>query len=108
MAQDAGGQRVAAGEQFVERDRFAALDALDQPEVGRREQTDVVGVLPVDALEALGDDQPHAGRALGDDAVLARRALAVALAGDDHFDAGVAHRVAPIGVSSPALKPRYG
>ena len=40
-------------------------DAIEQAEVGAREQPDVVGVLAVDALEALGDHQPHAGRAFG-------------------------------------------
>ena len=42
-----------------ERDLLAAADALDQAEVGRREQADVLAVLPVDLLDAFGDD--HAG-----------------------------------------------
>ena len=44
-----------------EADRLAALDALEQAEVGAGEQADVVGVLAVDALEAFGDHQAHAG-----------------------------------------------
>jgi hypothetical protein len=88
-------KRVAPGQQLVESDRLAARDAFDEPEVGARQQPHVVGVLPVDALEALGDHQPHPGRPLGDDAVLARAALAVALAGDHDLDAGGLDRVAP-------------
>ena len=41
------------------------LDALDEPEIGGGEQADVVGVLPVDALEASRDDQPDAGEFFG-------------------------------------------
>jgi hypothetical protein len=94
LAQDRRGERVAALEQLVERDRLAALDPVGEREVGGGQQPDVVRVLPVDPLEALGDHEPHAGRALGDDAVLARAALAVAPAGDDDLDAGPADRVA--------------
>lgn len=82
-------------QQLVEIDRLAAADAFDQTKIRARQQPDVVRVLPVDALEALGDDQPHTRRAFGDHAVLARAALAVALAGDDDRDACVAQRIAP-------------
>ena len=96
--------------ELVDGDRLAARDALDQAEVGRREQADVVGVLPVDALEALGD-RPAGCRPSrsASRAVLARRALAVALARDrDREAAGCAPRRAPIGCSPPRLKPVYG
>jgi hypothetical protein len=89
-------------------DLLAALDALDQSKISRGEQTEVVGVLPVDALEALCDHQADAGGFFRHDAVLARRALAVALAGHDHLEAGIADGVFPIGSSEPALKPTYG
>ena len=88
-------QRIASLQQLIERDRLATLDALHQREIRARQQPDVIRVLPVDPLEALGDHQAHAGRALGDHAVLARTALAVALAGDDDVNAGVAQRIAP-------------
>jgi hypothetical protein len=74
--------------------RFAARDAIDKAEVGARQQPDVVGVLAVDALEALGDHQPHTGRTFGHHAVFARTALAVAFAADDHLDGRGAQRVA--------------
>jgi hypothetical protein len=93
-AQDRRGLRLAAGEQLVERDVFAALDARQQAEVGAGEQPQVVGVLAVDALEALGHDQPHAGRRFSQRAVLARAALAIAPPGHQHLDAGIAQRVA--------------
>ena len=52
MANDRRRQRIAAGEELVDVDRLAALDAIDQREVGRREQAEVVGVLAIDPLEA--------------------------------------------------------
>jgi hypothetical protein len=85
--EDRRGQRVAAGHQVFDRNRLARADARDQAEVGRGEQADVVGVLPVQAFEAFGDDQPHAGRLLGGRAVLARGALAIAPARDHDLDA---------------------
>ncbi len=100
-AQDGRGQRLATLQQFLERDRLAAADALQQPEVGRGEQADVVGVLPVDALEALGDHQPDAGQPLGGGAVLARGALAVAAARHRHLEAGGLHRARPPPATAP-------
>ncbi len=60
-AQDGRGLRLAIDEQLVERDVIAAPNAIDQTQVGAGQQAQVVGVLAVDALEALGDDQPHSG-----------------------------------------------
>jgi hypothetical protein len=91
-AQDRAGQRVASRHQFVERDRIARSDAVDQAEVGGGEEPDVVGVLTVDALEALGDDQSDAGEPFRRRTVFARRAFAIALAGDHHLDARGADR----------------
>jgi hypothetical protein len=75
-AQDGRGQRIAPGHQLVDGDRLARLDACHQPQVRAGEQADVVGVLPVDALEALRDHQPDARQPLRRRAVLARRAAA--------------------------------
>jgi hypothetical protein len=60
MPENGRGERVAAGDERVDLDCFTALDSFDQAEIGRREETDVVGVLPVDALETLGDHKSHA------------------------------------------------
>ena len=91
--QDRRGERVAALHELVDGDRLARLDAVEEAEVGRGEEADVVGVLAVDALEALGDDEADAGEPLGRRAVLARRALAVALAGHRHREAAGADRI---------------
>ena len=61
-AHDRRSLRLAAGQKLVERRRLAAFEPLDQPEVGARQQAEVVGVLSIDALEALGDHEPDAGR----------------------------------------------
>ncbi|MNV12827.1 hypothetical protein D3C71_1034480 [compost metagenome] len=91
---DGGGQRVAPGDDLVDRDAFAPLQARYQPHVGAGVEPDVVGVLAIDALEAFRDHQPHAGRLLGHRTVFARRALAVAFARHDHVDARLPDRVA--------------
>ena len=70
FAQDRRGQSVAARDELLDVDRLASLDARDEPEVRGGEQADVVGILPVDALEALGDDQANACQLLGGRAVL--------------------------------------
>jgi hypothetical protein len=91
--QDGGGLRLAALQQLLQRGLLAALQALQQSQVGAGEQAQVVGVLAVDALEALGDHQPHARRQLGQRRMLARAALAVAAAAHQHADAGAPQRV---------------
>ena len=57
------GQQI--GHQLLQRLHLAALDAFEQREVGRGPQTDVVGVLAVDALEAAREPQSHAGQPCG-------------------------------------------
>ncbi|SOY63139.1 hypothetical protein CBM2587_B60170 [Cupriavidus taiwanensis] len=93
VAQDRCGERIAPGHQRVRVDGLALLQPGDQAEVGRGEQADIVGVLAVDALEAAGDDEADAGQLLRRRAVLARRALAVAVAGNGDGEAAVADRV---------------
>src|SRR4030095_6875611 len=75
-AQDLRGERVASGDELLDVEGLARFDPRDQPEVGGGEEADVVGVLAVDALEALGDDEPDARELLGGRALLARTGLA--------------------------------
>ena len=82
MAKNGGGQFLPARHQFLDADRLALLQPRDQREIGGREQTQIIGVLPIDAFEALGDNQPDAGHLFRQRTVLARRALAIAAAGD--------------------------
>src|SRR6185437_1082748 len=58
-------------------------------EVGRREQADVLAVLPVDLLDVAGDDELHARLALGVGRRLARAAAALRAAADDDAEAAV-------------------
>jgi hypothetical protein len=106
--QDGGGQRFAALQQFVDGHRFAARQPVGQRHVGGGEQADVVGVLPVDALEAPGDHQPDAGQALGRRAVLARRALAVAAARHGDLEAAGLRRASCDGHLAAALHAGVG
>ena len=81
--------RIETLGELRERDLFAASNALDQAEVGRRQQADVLRVLAVDLLDALGDDELDAGRLLGVRRGLARRAAALREPGDDDGEAAV-------------------
>src|SRR5690242_17845047 len=92
--QDLPRRFVAPFEQEVERNGFAGGDSVEHGEVGGGEESQVVAVLPVDALEVFGHDEPDARRFLGERARLARRALAVALARDDHHESAVLDRIA--------------
>src|SRR5690242_21906921 len=92
-AQDPLRRFVACPQEELDRDRFAGRNAVEHREVARREK--VVAVLAIDALEALRDDQPDAGGFLRKRARLARRAFAIALAGDDHLETTVPESVAP-------------
>ena len=71
-AQDRAGNLVTRGDDLLDVDWLAAPDAIDEAEIGGGKEAEVVGVLPVDALEALRDDQPDAGGFLRERAVLAR------------------------------------
>ncbi len=67
--------------------RLAALDALEQPEVGAREQADVLRVLPVDLLDAARDDELHSRLELAVRRGLPARAAALGDAADDDAEA---------------------
>jgi hypothetical protein len=86
-ADQLGGQFVLAARELLDRNRFARSDAVDEAEVGGRVDAEVAAVLPVDALEALGDHEPDSSAPLGVGARLARGALAVAPPGDCHSKA---------------------
>jgi len=70
-AQNRGRQCFAALQQIGQGDGFAAFDAVQQTEIGRGEQADVVGVLAVDAFKTLGDHQLHAREFFSGGAVFA-------------------------------------
>jgi hypothetical protein len=70
--------------EYGERNFLAAAHAVDDGKIRRREDTEVLTVFAVDALEVFGDDEPDAGAALGVRRLLARRTLAAPLAADRH------------------------
>src|ERR1700754_4120929 len=57
--QDGRGQRIAIGDEFIDIDRLATPDALDQTEIRRREKPEIVRVLPIDPLEAARDHETN-------------------------------------------------
>ena len=59
---------------------FAARDALDQIEIRRGEQPEVLAILLVDALYVFGDYEPYARGDLGVRRLLAARPFAAPLA----------------------------
>ena len=61
--------------------------------IGAGVKADVLAVLPVDLLDALGDDELDAGLELGVGRRLARAAAALAAPADDHAEAAALDRV---------------
>ena len=86
---DLPGDLVRPRRELGQRDRLARADAVDESEIGRGEDAQVLAVLVVDALDALADDDLDPGHQLGVRALLAARPLAAALAGDGTDEAGV-------------------
>ena len=73
---DLPGDLVLAVGEFGERDRLPGPDAVDQAEVGGRENAQVLAVLVVDALDAFADDDLDARHQLGIRALFPAGALA--------------------------------
>ena len=55
-----------------ERDLLAAADLGDDREIGGRQDAQVLAILPIDALDVLGDDELDPGAHLGVGRLLAR------------------------------------
>src|SRR3989442_15501155 len=73
-------------------DRLAAPHPVDDGEVGGRENSQILTVLAVDALDVLGDDQLDPRAHLGIGGLLARRALAASLAAHRRDEAAALDR----------------
>ena len=84
---------VEALRELRDGDGLARLDARDEPEVRGGQQADVLGVLLVDLLDALRDDELHAGLELAVRRGLAARAAALRSAADDDAEAAGLDRV---------------
>ncbi len=99
---DVGRDGVAPASEGLARHLFAALEALEQFEVGRGEQADVLGVLPVDLLDARGERHGDAAGELGVGGGLARRAAALRAPARHRPEAAPQHRVAGDGAAAQA------
>ena len=86
---------------------LATPDAVDQAEIGRGQQSDIIGILPVNPLEALGDDKANPGHFLGQRAVLARGPLAVACPRHCDTEATRPHTRPPRTAIGRRTSPRY-
>ena len=92
-ADDVGADGIEPGGELLDGDALAGDDPLQDPEVGRGEQADVLAVLPVDLLDALGDHQVHARGELAEGRRLAAGTAPLAEAADDHGEASALDRV---------------
>ena len=101
---DLAGDVIRAGREFAQRNRLPGADSVDEPEVRRGEDAQVLAVLVVDALDALADDDLDAGHQLGVGALFAAGPLAAALAGDGADEAGVFDRAALYGGFGAAVR----
>ena len=89
---------------FGERDFFSRPDLLDQREVGRGQQAQVLAVLFVNAFDVLGDHQLDPGAHLGVGRLLPAGALASPLAADGADEAAFFHGAASDGQHVAALQ----
>ena len=69
---DAARDLTLAGGEHRERNAFTATDLVQNREVGRREDAEVLAILAVDPFDALGHDQLDAGAHLRVRRLLAR------------------------------------
>ena len=89
----------------VERHRLAPAAFSSTAEVGRREEPEVLAVLPVDPLDVLGHDELDPGRELGVRRLLARGALPAPPARYRSDEAAARRRLRRDGRSSAAVRP---
>ena len=71
---------IFPGSELAERNFFAAANAVDQRKVRRGQQTEVLAILLVDALDILGNDNPNAGAHFRIRRLFAARSFAAPLA----------------------------
>src|SRR5207247_4014140 len=77
---DPPGDLALPGGERRQRQLVAAPDLLDDREIGRREHPQVLTILPVDALDILGDHELDARTPLGVWGLLTRRPFPAPLA----------------------------
>ena len=104
---------VFAGGKFRERDFLSRPNLLDQREVGRSQQAQVLAVLFVNAFNILGDHQLDSGAHLRVGRLLAARAFAPPLAADGAHEAAFFYVAASDGqtrrrISGPGTGSRPG
>jgi len=92
-AHDARADGIESAGELAEWDGLAGFDARDEREVRGGQKPDVLGVLAVDLLDALGDHELHARRLLAVGRRLARGAAALGQARDEHAGARILQRI---------------
>ena len=95
---------IFTGGKFRERDFLSRPDFIDQREVGRGQQAQVLAVLFVNALNVLGDHQLDPGAHLGVRRLLPARTFASPLAADGANKTALFHVAAPDGQHVAALQ----
>ncbi len=101
---DLGGDRIQVPGELLHRDGLASANPLHEAEVRGGEEAQVLTVLEVDALEALGDHQPQARAIFGVGARFPTGPLAPALAGHANAEAAPAHAMFRDGEAFPAFE----
>ena len=99
---------VFAGGEFGERDFLSCPDFIDQREVGRGQQAQVLAVLFVNAFNVLRDHQLDSGTHLGIGRLLPAGTLAPPLAADGAHEAAPFYIVPPDGQHVAALQAQVG
>src|SRR5581483_11751757 len=99
---------VFARGEFGERDFLAGANLVDEREVGRSENAEVLAVLLVDALDVFRDDELDAGGALGVRRLLTAGTFAATLAADGGDEPALLHVSALDGEFGAALQAGVG
>ncbi len=93
MPHDGGADGIEPARELLDRNSLASFDALEQREISRQQETDVLRVLRIDLLDALGDDEPDARRELRVRSRFARRPASFRSPTDDDLEPAIFDRV---------------
>ncbi len=102
------GDRVLARGELAERNFRPGTDTLNQREIRRSQQPEILAVLLVDALDILRDHHLNSGTHLSIGRLLAARAFTAPLAADRADETAFLDIRAPDGVDASALQTEIG
>src|SRR5712691_6107178 len=98
------GNLILAGSELAQSNLFPAANAVDQREVGRSQQSQVLTILLVNAFNVFGDHHPNARAHLGIRRLLAARSLPAPLSTHGAHESAAFYVAAPDGGHAATLQ----